>query len=58
VRCSERGRYSITSSAALDKPSGTLRLSALAVLRLMTSFAIPPKIPYPPIIERLGAFFF
>ena len=30
-------RYSITSSAAFNRPSGTLSPSALAVLRLMTN---------------------
>jgi hypothetical protein len=34
--------YSITSSAAFNRPSGTLRPSALAVLRLMTSSNFVP----------------
>src|SRR5262249_32080104 len=33
----QKSRYSITSSAAFNKPSGTLRPSALAVWRLITS---------------------
>src|SRR5262249_58838543 len=37
VRCGERRRYSITSSARDSSDCGTERPSALAVLRLMTS---------------------
>src|SRR3974377_2206628 len=37
VRCGERHRYSITSSAATIKLCGTRRPSALAVFRLIAS---------------------
>src|SRR5262245_55209280 len=37
VRRSKNERYSITSSAAVNKPSGTLRPSALAVFRLIVN---------------------
>jgi hypothetical protein len=52
-RCSKRGArkrdYSITSAAAACSVSGTVRPSALAVLRLMTSSGeLPLQSPRPP----------
>jgi hypothetical protein len=37
VRCGERRRYSMTSSATASSADGTVRPSALAVFALMTS---------------------
>src|SRR5215472_409160 len=40
VRCGERRRYSMTSSAIASTPGGIVRASALAVLRLIASSSL------------------